>query len=200
MNKLLASVFAVLLLALSGCASVPMASLDQDAKAKDFQPLPNKAALYVYRNENLGGAIPMTVTINGRSLGQTAAKTYIRLNLVPGKYTVESHAENISSLALTAEGEKNYFVWQEVKMGMWMARSLLQQVDDATGRAGVGESKLIATTLAEAEITPLDAPAVPPNSGDAVAQRLKDLQKLREDGVITEDEYQKKRQDVLDKL
>lgn len=38
---------------------------------------------------------------------------------------------------------KNYFVWQEVKMGLWMARSALQTVDEATGRKGVAECKRI---------------------------------------------------------
>lgn len=195
MNRLIASISVILLLVLSGCASVPMAPLEQDTKAKEFVPAPSRAALYIYRNENFGGAIPMTVSVNGKALGQTAAKTYFRLNVLPGKYTVESHAENMSNLSLTAEAGKNYFVWQEVKMGMWMARSLLQQVDEPTGRAGVTESKLIATSVTENDLLPPgQAPA-----NDA-AQKLRDLQNLRKDNVISEEEFQKKRQDLLEKF
>jgi hypothetical protein len=196
MKYLVAAVSVILLLVLSGCAAVPMASIDQDTKAKEFVPAQNKAALYIYRNENFGGAIPMSVSVNGKSLGQTAAKTYFRLNLLPGKYNVESHAENVANLSLTAEANKNYFVWQEVKMGMWMARCQLQQADETAGRAGVMESKLIATAVAENDMTPLDQ--VPAN--DAVAQKLRDLQNLRKDNVITEEEFQKKRQELLEKL
>lgn len=196
---------AVLLLLLSGCASVPMAPLDQDSKAKDFSPIPNKTSLYIYRNETFGAAIPMTVSVNGKALGQTAAQTYFRLNLTPGKYNVESHAENISVLHLTTEAGKNYFVWQEVKMGMWMARSLLQQTDETTGRAGVMESKLIASTVSESDLTPLDAqpassPALLAPAIDTTSQKLRELQSLRKDGVITEDEFQKKKTQLLEKL
>jgi len=195
MNKLIASISVILLLVLSGCASVPMAPLEQDIKAKEFVPAQGRAALYIYRSENFGGAIPMTITVNSKAIGQTAAKTFFLLNVVPGKYTVESHAENVSSLSLTTEAGKNYFVWQEVKMGMWMARSLLQQVDETTGRAGVTESKLIATTVTENDLLP---PGQTP-ANDA-AQKLRDLQNLRKDNVITEEEFQKKRQELLEKL
>jgi hypothetical protein len=54
---------------------------------------------------------------------------------------VSSIAENTSLLRVTAEAGKAYFVWQEVKMGLWMARSQLQQVNDEVGRKGVGECK-----------------------------------------------------------
>lgn len=205
MRNFAAAFSAVLVLLLSGCASVPMAPLDQDTKAKDFSPIPNKASLYIYRNESFGAAIPMTVSVNGKALGQTAAQTYFRLNLTPGKYNVESHAENVSSLPLTTEAGKNYFVWQEVKMGMWMARSLLQQTDETTGRAGVMESKLIASSVSESDLSSLDAQtASPPTlsapSNDTTSQKLRELQSLRKDGVITEDEFQKKKTQLLEKL
>ena len=35
---------------------------------------------------------------------------------------------------VTAEAGKNYFVWQEVKVGFIKARNSLQVVDDQTGR------------------------------------------------------------------
>jgi hypothetical protein len=147
----------------------------------------------------------MMVSVNGKALGQTAAQTYFRLNLTPGKYNVESHAENVSNLPLTTEAGKNYFVWQEVKMGMWMARSLLQQTDETTGRAGVMESKLIASTVSESDLTPLDAqpassPALSAPSNDTTSQKLRELKSLRKDGVITEDEFQKKKAQLLEKL
>jgi len=205
MRNFAAAFSAVLVLLLSGCASVPMAPLDQDTKAKDFSPIQNKASLYIYRNESFGAAIPITVSVNGKVLGQTAAQTYFRLNLTPGKYNVESHAENVSNLPLTTEAGKNYFVWQEVKMGMWMARSLLQQTDETTGRAGVMESKLLASSVSESDISPLDvqpasSPTLSAPSNDTTSQKLRELQSLRKDGVITEDEFQKKKTQLLEKL
>jgi hypothetical protein len=125
----------------AGCASVPMASMDDDATAKSFVVASNKSAIYLYRNESLGAAIPMTVTLNGKVAGQSAAKTYFVWIVDPGTHELSSVAENTSVLKLNTEAGKAYFVWQEVKMGMWMARTLLQQVDDATGRRAVAECK-----------------------------------------------------------
>ncbi len=192
----------IFILLLSGCASVPMASPEQDAKAKAFLPSPDKAALYIYRNETFGAAIPMTVSVNGTLLGQTAAYTYFQLNLTPGKYDIESHAENISTLSLVTEAGKNYFVWQEVKMGMWMARSLLQQMDETLGRAGIMESKLIATAISGDEIMPLDTLAALPTTSQetvspSVSQKLRELRSLRDEGIITENEFQQKKTELL---
>jgi hypothetical protein len=38
-----------------------------------------------------------------------------------------------------------YYIWQEIKMGLGTARNELKLVDETTGRAGVMESKRIAT-------------------------------------------------------
>ncbi|MGA7750160.1 MAG: DUF2846 domain-containing protein [Gallionella sp.] len=205
MKNFLVLLAGALIVLLSGCASVPMASLDQDTKAKDFSPLLGKASLYIYRNENFGGAFPMTVSVNGKTLGQTAARTYFRLNLNPGKYTITSNAENVSNLDLTVDAGMNYYVWQEVKMGMWSAGSLLQQVDESKGRAGVTESKLIASSVSDNELTTSDAPAKPsPETStpmnESVSQKLRELESLRKDGVITEGEFQKKKQQLLEKF
>lgn len=186
--------FLLVLFELAGCASVPTASTELDTQAKDFSPLPGKAILYVYRNESYGAAVPMTVVVNGKSLGQTAAQTFFRLNVLPGKYSIESHAENVSTITLSAESGKTYFVWQEVKMGFWMARTLVQQVDEKTGRAGVKESKLIATALQDGEPLPQGAIMKSP------VDQLRELEQLRKDGVITEEEFQKKRQPLIEKL
>ncbi|MGF6198264.1 DUF2846 domain-containing protein [Pseudomonas laurylsulfatiphila] len=126
-----------------GCASVKMADESQDAQAKTFQVAPDKAHIYVYRNESMGAGVKMPVALNGKPVGQTVAKSYLMLSVPAGQQTLVSSAENDSELKLTAEAGKNYFVWQEVKVGFIKARNSLQLVDDQTGRAGVAESKLI---------------------------------------------------------
>lgn len=132
---------AALVVLVTGCASVPMASLDDDARAKNFAVAPGKASIYVYRNESLGGAIPMTVTLNGKVAGQSGPQTYYLWEVEPGAHEVGSIAENTSTLKLDTRPGQAYFIWQEVKMGLWMARTQLQQVDEATGRKGVAECK-----------------------------------------------------------
>ncbi|HTL68376.1 MAG TPA: DUF2846 domain-containing protein [Lacunisphaera sp.] len=187
----------------SGCASVPMATTDKDAKSKEFQPLPDRASLYIYRNENFGAAIPMTVSVNKRTLGQTAAKTYFHVTVPPGRYTVESITENVSSVNLSLDAGKNYFVWQEVKMGMWSARSALQLVDDAKGRAGVLQSKQIASTIPDSEFnapgTSAPVAPVPPSATKSFAEQLQELDTMKANKTITEDEYQKMRAGLVEK-
>lgn len=127
----------------SGCASVPMATPAADATAKTFQVAPDKANLYIYRNESMGAAVKMKVLIDGQPAGQTAAKTYIMRTVDPGSHVVTSKAENESTVTVDAVAGQNYFLWQEVKMGFGSARSALQLVDEAKGKAGVAECKLV---------------------------------------------------------
>ena len=193
---------------MAGCASVQMASLEDDLNAKSFEPSKEKASVYIYRNETMGAAVPMTVNVNGRAIGQTAAKTYFKLNLLPGVYNVESTAENISSLALQADKGRNYYLWQEVKMGMWMARTQLSQVDESIGRSGVQESKLVALRVSEAEILPIAAvksalevagKKTETDISDA-SEKLKQLQKMFDEKLISEQEFNQKRKEILAKL
>ena len=146
MLKKLMVVCALLLAALaSGCASVPMATPERDSTAKSFAVKPDKANIYVYRNETMGAAIKMPIVLNGRLVADTGSKTFLLLEVPPGKHTIVSKTETDSTLMINAAAGRNYFIWQEVKMGMFAARSALQQVDDATGKAAIAECKLIET-------------------------------------------------------
>ena len=140
-NSFYLAILLLLTAFVTGCASVPMASMDDDAKAKSFVVGTDKSNIYVYRNESFGGAIPMTVALDGKVAGQTAMQTYFLFEVDPGLHEVSSIAENTSALKVNTETGKAYFIWQEVKMGMWMARSQLQQVDEEVGRKGVSECK-----------------------------------------------------------
>lgn len=128
---------------LTGCASVPKASPEQDAKAKTFAVAPGKSNIYVYRNESMGGAVKMDVALDGKPMGQTSAQTYFLFEVAPGKHTVTSKAENEVMQEVIAQAGKNYFIWQEVKMGVMYARNKLNLVDEATGKAGVAACSLI---------------------------------------------------------
>lgn len=132
---------------LSGCATVPMASSGADAEAKKFTPVAGKSLIYVYRNETLGAAIKMRVSLNGQNAGETGPKTYFMFEVPPGRHEILSHTENVSTLAVNAEPGRIYFVWQEVKMGLLQARSQLQLVSEEVGRAGVSECNRIQSQL-----------------------------------------------------
>ena len=128
---------------IAGCAAPIKAPAEKDAAAKVFTPLKDKATVFIYRNENYGGAVGMPVKVNGQDIGETGAKTFFRLNLASGMYVIASEAENTSELPLTVVEGKNYFVWQEVRMGIWKARTALRSVDEKSGVDGVLESVLL---------------------------------------------------------
>jgi hypothetical protein len=140
MKKLL---FAVLIASgLAGCASVPMGDAKQDAALKTFTIPADKGGIYVYRNESMGAAVKMDVKIDGKPLGQTAAKTYLYTEVEPGKHTISSEAENTDTLDVDVKPGTLTYVWQEVKMGILYARTKLHLMSDADGKAGVLETNL----------------------------------------------------------
>ena len=85
----------------------------------------------------------MPVTLDGKVVGKSGSKTYFMWTVEPGEHEISSLTENTSKITVKAEAGRNHFIWQEVKMGMWTARSLLQQVSEDVGRQGVLECKLI---------------------------------------------------------
>jgi hypothetical protein len=138
-------VLAALLLAASACASVPMAPDNVDAYAKSFiPPPPDRAHIYVYRNESMGGGVKFDLRLDGQPAGTTVAKTFALLPVRPGQHLLTSEAENTSELPLVAQPGQILFVWQEAKMGVLYARNKLQLVDPGLAIPGVRECKLIA--------------------------------------------------------
>jgi hypothetical protein len=128
----------------AGCASVPMGSPQQDQAVKTFATSPGKAGVYVFRNEGFGGAVTMDVLLDDQPLGQTGPKTFLYVQVEPGYHRLSSKAENVSMVNFIAEAGRNYFIWQEVKMGFLYARNELKIVDEKTGQQGVLECSLAA--------------------------------------------------------
>ena len=87
----------------------------------------------------------MDVEVDGKPLGQTAAKTYFYTELAPGKHLITSKSENSDTLEINALPGKLYYIWQEVKMGVLYARTKLHLIDDAEGQRGVLETQLAAS-------------------------------------------------------
>lgn len=196
---------AALVIALTGCASAPNTS----SSPKLFAAPANRALIFIYRNGNEGlreTVFPalMTVSVNGHTLGQTADKTFFRLNVKPGTYTITSLAENVAKLNLTVEAGKIYYVQQEISTWSLSPKSSLQLVDENRGHASVFASKIIASNVPDADLTASDTPANAPSETQAssfpLSEKLRELQGLKNDGLITEDEFKTKRQQLLEKL
>lgn len=133
-----------------GCTTVPRAPKEHDLAAKAFTaPPPGKANLFVFRDESLGGVAKLSVLLDSKLIGDTQGHTFIHTSVEPGPHKLVSKSENDFVLPFTAEPGKNVFVWQEVKMGVWSARSQLHLVDEAQGRQRVAACELVATPAGE---------------------------------------------------
>lgn len=148
--RMIKSVFmlsaALVVLLSTGCASIQKASPAEDLDAKTFKANPNSSQVYVYRNETLGAALSMPVTVDGKLAGTTGPKSFFKFDLPAGKHTLTSQGDK-SSLELTTKNGEIYYVWQEVKMGVMSGGSKLQLVEKEKGQKGVKECKLIKSAL-----------------------------------------------------
>jgi hypothetical protein len=136
--KLLLAIFT---LTLSACASVSMTSLEQDTEAKKFKVDSGKSRVYIYRNEMMGSLIKIPVSLDGKSLGQTAPKMYWAVDVKPGEHKVECYGNNQDTLIIKTKPGKATYIWQEMKMGMFQPGCALHEVDEVKGQMSVQDCK-----------------------------------------------------------
>jgi hypothetical protein len=171
MLRLVQFVMVVGLLSSMACAQVALAPRREDQLAKQFiSPPRDVARIYVYRNEGFGAAVRMKLFLDGVPAGETGPFTYTVLSVRPGEHTLVSRAENDSQLNLSLFGGYLYFVWQEVKMGSWYARSELHLVGWKEGREGVMECNLIYAM--PPPLPPLPSPPWARDPAEAPKRRL----------------------------
>jgi ribosomal protein L7Ae-like RNA K-turn-binding protein len=131
----------------SAAAAAPASETSSAVAAQDplFAPKEGVAVVYVFRNSSLGMAVGMNVALDGEKIGRTGAKRYIRTEVQPGSHTISCKSETVSEVTFDAEAGKVYYVWQQIKMGAFIARNNLQLVDEATGQKGVKQCKPVET-------------------------------------------------------
>lgn len=134
---LVATIISVSLL--TGCASVPMAPVEQDGALKAFSlPAPDKAGLYIYRSSGAGTALKKNVYVDKVLLGETAQKTYFYKEIAPGQHEVSTESEfSDNTITFQAEGGKNYFARQYIKLGIFVGGANLEMVSEEEGMEAV---------------------------------------------------------------
>jgi hypothetical protein len=125
------------LVLVTGCASVPMESADNNLKSKSF-PTPDqgKSGLYVYRDSFVGKALKKDVYLDGNCIGETADKVFFYTQ-VEGNHTYKLSTESEFSpndLVLDANTGKNYFVRQYIKIGVFVGGAGLESVSEEEGK------------------------------------------------------------------
>lgn len=118
-------------LLLAGCAStrqfVPLP--DQAKKVEDL----TKGRIYVIRPATFGAAISMNVSEDGKPIGVTGPHGFLCWERTPGDTIITSTSEGASEVPLTVEPGNVYYLFQHVRMGLWIARSELERVDEDEG-------------------------------------------------------------------
>ena len=146
MKKSIVSIFMsiFLMFIFSGCVQkMERAPIAEDKLAKEFKTDPDFANLYICRNESFGWAVHMPVLVNDKLIGRTEAQSYFYIKLEEGRQNIKSLTEQIQSIYVDTTKGKNYFVWQEVKMGTWTGNSMLHSMSDEDGKKCVQSSHML---------------------------------------------------------
>jgi hypothetical protein len=135
----------VVLSHLVGCAGVPLATREEDARAKSLLPQADTSLVYLYRSGGSGGAGLMTIELDGVLVGETAPDTFFLWEVPPGEHVIKAtnSLNDYSTLAFLTQPGSVHYVWQEVKLGASLARPFLQQVDPRQGEEAVNDCRLI---------------------------------------------------------
>jgi V8-like Glu-specific endopeptidase len=142
---LLTLAFSALILGIGGCIAVPVtyATPAADAEAKQFKCPEGMSRVYVFRDEYVQWALPITLSIDDQVVGSFAAWTYSVFDLTPGSHRLltETSGDSFGSeLVVEARPGDVHYVWLEKGLfgGAWA-----HQVDEPRGQTGVKRSKLI---------------------------------------------------------
>ena len=76
-------------------------------------------------------------------MGETANKTYFYKEIAPGEHQISTESEfSDNAITFQAEGGKNYFARQYIKMGVFVGGANLQMVSEQEGMEEVLKCRL----------------------------------------------------------
>jgi|KBSSwiStaDraftv2_1062776.scaffolds.fasta_scaffold810589_1 hypothetical protein len=139
MKRLLPLLAAATTLFLVGCAGthqyLPMP--DQSKTVDD----PAKGRIYVLRPSSFGGAVGMNISDGGNPVGSTGPGGYLCWEREPGDVVVSSTSENTSRVSLAVRAGTVHYILQSIRMGIWVARTDLEVIDEAKAKAELKHCK-----------------------------------------------------------
>lgn len=102
----------------------------------------DKAIVYVVRPGSAAARIQTRLSVNGAWVGGNYANNYFFLTLDPGEHYFCSEAQDRSTVALTVQPGRIYYLRQAVTTGMMKSKSSLDILADEDGRAAVANANL----------------------------------------------------------
>ena len=133
---------------MTGCASIPMASIEDDSLRKEFlAPEKGQAGIYIYRASIFfGDAVTKEIRLDENFIGRLKINTYLYQEVVEGNHILSTKTSiGFNEIELTFEGGKNYFLKQSYSIGAPLAgrATNLNIVSNEIGREEVTKYKLI---------------------------------------------------------
>lgn len=124
------SIIAILCLLLTSCASTFQYNKIANPNNSEV------ATIYVLRPSSFGSAIKFGIYQDEKLIGKLGHKSYLSWNVVPNgkEITIISKSENKDILTINPQAGKTYFIKQKVKMGIAIARTGLEFIDESEGK------------------------------------------------------------------
>ena len=126
------SLIVVVSLILSSCASTFQYNKIAQPNSNDKE----MATIYVLRPSSFGSAIKFEIYQDEKLIGKLGPKSYLAWTVKPdGKeLTIMSKSENKDMLTINPQAGKTYYIKQKVKMGIAIARTGLEFIEENEGK------------------------------------------------------------------
>jgi len=213
MTKTKVKFFSVLFCALilQGCASLPSTEV-MKAETVNFQlpkqPAPGKSIVYVVRPSGVGTLIRFNIHVDSKDdsaeVGYTRGGQYIYFALTAGAHKIYSNAENWAEMSLTTKPGEVVYLQQEPAFGIIMARNNIFRIEETQGKYYVKTLSLgelikpdgIPGASSSIAVQPMSEPPQPSPTQSAV-NKLSQLDALKKKGLITQQDYDAKKAEIL---
>lgn len=132
------------LLALAGCATVPLASPQADEEGKRFDP-PGQGAgvLYIYRTGWFASARTVDVGVPNGFHAKLALNTYFRLEGPPGPVEIDCKADNTAGNQFNINLGEIHYIEVVMHAGMLGPTCSVDEVPPQTGQAAIMKAKRV---------------------------------------------------------
>jgi len=133
----------------SSCAATSKASEEKSTAAKQFETLPEKGVVYLYRaGRALAAAVTTQIKINGIDAGGTGPGTFFRWELTPGTYAFSAFTtESSAVIEVDVKANEHYFIRQDERIGLSSGRVTMVLQDEATGMSAVNNCSLLVSAF-----------------------------------------------------
>ena len=123
--------------------AVGQITLEQkDIIARNLDPMPGKAIVYVIRHSGYAFLVTMEIGCDSSHIGSVGAEEYVYTVLDPGKHTFISSTENKCELETMLEAGKIYYIKLQVNFGVFFPVTKLKLLSEERGKKYLNECKL----------------------------------------------------------